>query len=77
MRRGLELVEAEKSCSTGEAHLSVLRRIAEKLSSDALAQDGDIRIWRDTVGHVRENGCEVDPVYYRETIQGGDPLMAI
>lgn len=36
----MELVEAEKSCSTGEAHLSVLRHIAEKLSSDALAQDG-------------------------------------
>eukprot|EP00438_Fugacium_kawagutii_P032576 Skav235938 [mRNA] locus=scaffold4666:6024:7911:- [translate_table: standard] len=32
---GLELAEAEKGCTNGEGHLSVLRRIAEKLSSEA------------------------------------------
>ena len=36
---GLELADAEKGCSSGEGHLSVLRRIAEKLSSDSLAKD--------------------------------------
>ena len=36
---GLELADAEKGCSSGEGHLSVLRRIAEKLSSDSLAKN--------------------------------------
>ena len=36
---GLELADAEKGCSNGEGHLSVLRRIAEKLSSDSVAKD--------------------------------------
>eukprot|EP00435_Cladocopium_sp_Y103_P006091 s901_g1.t4 len=38
-RLRLELADAEKGCSSGEGHLSVLRRIAEKLSSDSLAKD--------------------------------------
>ena len=39
---GLEGADLEKSCSNAEAHILVLRNIAEKLSADALAEDSSL-----------------------------------
>ena len=53
---GLELADAEKGCSSGEGHLSVLRRIAEKLSSDSLAKDAkDAVPWMPQLGNEKGN----------------------